>query len=642
MTDLVPPDVLTAAAPVVKKALDAVAPTIRRATSALTKSLVDKTIASLQIGFAPYLRTSYERCRSVKTLLSQDRPLALLDVYVHLYLECREQNLTDDALITNLASYRLLVVTGLAGCGKSMFMKYLTICRFENSHGIIPLFVELRQLNTLTSKNLLAYIHQSCATAANNVTYDQFELALRAGGLLLILDGFDEIDFTHRDTISQQILDISIKYPDTIIVISSRPDEKFASWENFYTFKVCPLMKTQVLELIDKINYDEDLKRRFKTEVDRNLYQSHTSFLSSPLLSSIMLLTYEQFAEIPNKMHIFYEQAFSALFRRHDAQKSQFIRKTYANLPIDDFRSFLSAFCASSYLDQRFSFTDEELRQLLRRALKYVGITPRVDDVRRDLYECVCMLQRDGIYTVFVHRSFQEYFCAVFLAAYYGPQLRPMLEKIARRAEDQVMSMLFEMARDKVDREWAIPNVDLLLTEVADSDGEGANVFRRFVSGASYRIERSPSGQMTPKFQYGYGGNDYHIYQTLSELYRKNDVIGDIFENIRLMIQRMLENHVITKKDGADEIELILSTIGRVEKNRGRKVTWVVDVEITPETVTRLGLSGPMRDFVERLRTVKAAIEKRAEDKDTMVEMLFSERAPGQKSRARRRTADAR
>ena len=134
-------------------------------------------------------------------------------------------------------------------------MKYLTICRFENARGTIPLFVELRQLNSLTSKNLLAYIHQSCASSGNSVTYDQFELALRTGGLLLILDGFDEVDLAHRDAISKQILDISVNYPHVTIVISSRPDDKFSSWQHFYTFTIRALAKVQVLELIDKKPY---------------------------------------------------------------------------------------------------------------------------------------------------------------------------------------------------------------------------------------------------------------------------------------------------------------------------------------------------------------------------------------------------
>src|SRR5260370_34478193 len=80
MTDLLSTDTLAAAAPVVKKALDALAPTIRRGAAALGKHLVDRIIANLQIGFTPYLQTSYDRCKSGKTLLSQYRTHDLLNV----------------------------------------------------------------------------------------------------------------------------------------------------------------------------------------------------------------------------------------------------------------------------------------------------------------------------------------------------------------------------------------------------------------------------------------------------------------------------------------------------------------------------------------------------------------------------------
>jgi hypothetical protein len=103
-------DVLATAAAirVVKKVFDGLATTVRRGAGAVTKRIVDKTVANLQIGFTPYLQTSYTRCGLVETLLSQDRPLALLDVYVNLLLDCRGHHLTDDALIED----RRIVITG--------------------------------------------------------------------------------------------------------------------------------------------------------------------------------------------------------------------------------------------------------------------------------------------------------------------------------------------------------------------------------------------------------------------------------------------------------------------------------------------------------------------------------------------------
>ena len=47
----------------------------------------------------------------------------------------------------------------------------------------------------------------------------------------------------------------------------------------------------------------------------------------------MMLMTFDEFAEIPSKMHIFYDQAFSVLYNKHDAMKTSFRRKFYTTCP---------------------------------------------------------------------------------------------------------------------------------------------------------------------------------------------------------------------------------------------------------------------------------------------------------------------
>lgn len=93
MTEPLSSAALAAAGPVVKEALKGLGPTIRRGAGNMTRHLIDLAVANYQIGFEPYLLTSYDRCRSVKTLLSQDRPLSLLEIYVHLSLTCGSDNL---------------------------------------------------------------------------------------------------------------------------------------------------------------------------------------------------------------------------------------------------------------------------------------------------------------------------------------------------------------------------------------------------------------------------------------------------------------------------------------------------------------------------------------------------------------------
>ena len=140
-------------------------------------------------------------------------------------------------------------------------------------------------------------------------------------------------------------------------------------------FHVEEFTKTQVLKLISNIEYDAGVKRRFEKEVKSKLWKTHKSFLSYPLLVTIMLLTYEQFADIPDKIHVFYGQAFDTLFQRHDAQKAQYVRKTHTGLAIDDFKSCLAAFCLVGYLEGRHSFPPDDVIKTAKQAIEYCQVS---------------------------------------------------------------------------------------------------------------------------------------------------------------------------------------------------------------------------------------------------------------------------
>lgn len=52
----------------------------------------------------------------------------------------------------------------------------------------------------------------------------------------------------------------------------------------------------------------------------------------------MLMLTFEEYAEIPNSLHEFYRNAFETLIRRHDAMKSQFLRQMHSGCTAEEFK----------------------------------------------------------------------------------------------------------------------------------------------------------------------------------------------------------------------------------------------------------------------------------------------------------------
>jgi hypothetical protein len=227
--------------------------------------------------------------------------------------------------------------------------------------------------------------------------------------------------------------------------------------------------KGQVTALIRKLEYDRDTTEKFVKSLEA-LFSTHSSFLSNPLLAIMMLITFDQYAHIPDKLHIFYEHAFEALFSRHDASKAGvYKRKTYTGLPIDDFRNCLASFCMATYIKELYHFSGVELRKYLKKALEFEGKKKvGVDDFLNDLLESVCVLQRDGLEFAFTHRSFQEYFCALFITRNSSTALLSLLNQINRRSpEDNVLRMAFDMNRSLIEGAWILPKVRTLNSKIA-------------------------------------------------------------------------------------------------------------------------------------------------------------------------------
>ena len=84
-----------------------------------------------------------------------------------------------------------------------------------------------------------------------------------------------------------------------------------------------------------------------------------------------------------------------------------------------------------------------------------------------DLINSVCVICKDGLNYRFTHRSFQEYFTAVFLKELSDESLKKMgLELIKkdpyRATDDSVFSMLYDMSEERTEQNIILPLLELI------------------------------------------------------------------------------------------------------------------------------------------------------------------------------------
>lgn len=409
--------------------------------------------------FEDYLINAHRHYGITKTILYRDIPVNLYEYYVHIDLLLAGKTINTENAEGVYGIAHRIVIEGMAGCGKSTLTRHLFLETIKNT-GLVPLYFELRNLNK-GDVSIIDALYERISALGFALEREYFVAALKLGKFAVFLDGYDEINSSGRKQISDSIQDFAERYRESVIVVSSRPDDTFVSWNTFSVFRTKPLDRNKACELVAKLNYDNTIRNKFLGELRDGLFEKHRSFLSNPLLLTIMLMTYSQFADIPTKVHIFYSQAFDTLFSRHDAQKGAYKREMRSRLSIDDFRRLVACFSVLSYFDKKITFTHDELERYLSGTKKITQLEYSVDDVVYDLLNAVCILKEDGVEISFTHRSFQEYFSAVFISqsTFKADLFKKIVMDTGRYLMDSVAAILFELDRDFVEGEFIIPTL---------------------------------------------------------------------------------------------------------------------------------------------------------------------------------------
>lgn len=443
------------------------------------KKIMNEYKIECGLAFETYIQQAVNKYSKVKTILDRYEPVYLYDVYVEANLLLGDKNIATDDIRKIVRKNNYILITGTGGIGKTTLMRHLFLNTLDKTTRI-PIFVELRDVNNLSeTDDILQLIWLNLDRLGFNLGKEYISKALNSGCFVLFLDAFDEVEEAKRIKLKKEIQYICDKYPDNIYIVSSRelndnPD--FLEWSRFTNFKMDVLSKELAIELIKKTNYDMSVKEKFINSLEKSLYDTHKSFASNPLLLLIMLMTYDQYAEIPSKMHLFFQQAFETLYVKHDSNKEGgYKRRLESNLSMPECEGVLSTFSMLSYLKKNRSFNEEALAKYIKKALELKKYDISYLSFKKDMIESLCILVQDGLEYIFTHRIFQEFFASKYIYEMDDKNqqqiYRYIFENLNRSIqEDVLINMMLDMQTERCERNFIIPLLEELYSKIEAKD----------------------------------------------------------------------------------------------------------------------------------------------------------------------------
>ncbi|TPK96826.1 NACHT domain-containing protein [Mesorhizobium sp. B2-4-14] len=211
------------------KILDEVATDVYNSTKRAISITRDVFIRNMEIGFSAYIAAKYERYSKVHTLLSPNVPINVEDIYINPKFDYKNQIVLGENAINFVIDRQILVVQAIAGHGKSMFVREL-FCRLCNvNYGLIPIFLELRDIDFELS-NVIEAAHEELSAKSTLFSRSSFEALVKSGKVLFLLDGFDEIRTNARKLALRKIDQVTRDFPTAKVVVTSRPTDIFNGW----------------------------------------------------------------------------------------------------------------------------------------------------------------------------------------------------------------------------------------------------------------------------------------------------------------------------------------------------------------------------------------------------------------------------
>jgi energy-coupling factor transporter ATP-binding protein EcfA2 len=462
-----------------------------------------------------YLIKQQGKYSHIKTLLRGNTPVYLYDIYFPLKLTCDDGTINTQSINTVFKNSNYVTIIGDAGSGKSTLVKHLFLNTIKEKYKI-PILVELRYLNNM-DVSLEEYIRSITSLNKISVNQEILNRYFEKGKFVFFLDGYDELEEETKKNVTKEINDFVNKYDSNSYLLTTRP---YSSGEHFplfhnYRMKDLSLKDGDIRGFIYKqLLTEKEVAEKIIKSIEQGNQTYIKSFLKNPLLLSLYVLTFQSYAEIPDKKYIFYRRVINALFSEHDSKtKLGFVREKQSGLNQEQFETILMSFSFISYFDNQFAFEKDYVTHKLK-LIKGKHKELKFDNNKfiKDLKSAIAIWTDEDGELSFAHRSLQEYFTALLIKELTPSENKRVYDKIIARFAlsegrpmrevENLLKLLSEMDEYNYSKNFYLPILNELKESLNSNTQKELSIsyVNFFTDGIGFRqeisrMEKSASGE---------------------------------------------------------------------------------------------------------------------------------------------------
>lgn len=358
-----------------------------------------------------YLQNLYSDCCIVKTIAFAGQPRQLKDLYIPLTL----LDISDQEVIVNdqsdiFENSSLVVILDAAGMGKSTVVKKLVLNNLVSGKRL-PILYPLRTFSKDAKLERELFKIMGLPETTPREAFNTLPFAI-------YLDGLDEAPDDLASTIVTQISDFQKEFPSARILVSSRKQSEASDLLKYKYYKIKELTIDNASTLIKKYDNDGEISKSLIKEIKKSKFEGIKDYLRNPLYVSLLYCAFRHKPSLPQKMCLFYEQVYHALFDQHDLTKAANYRHTLrTNLDSHEFSLVLRRLAFVGLVDGfrvEYSKLDFE-NKIAGVAADIEHLKFKVTDFVRDATIAVPLFIEEGTSIRWAHKSLLEFFAAMFI-----------------------------------------------------------------------------------------------------------------------------------------------------------------------------------------------------------------------------------